>query len=431
MNSKSFKLVTSIVLLITAFWFGAASAVQPDRNARAISQAMLAKGDEDEKGVNPPLTDAGLAGQVLLYEPARSSNTTRLLDDQTGNDVGTYTSITIGADGLPLISYRDQTANRLKVAHCNDLICSAATITTINTPAQHTAITIGSDGLGVISLYDPVVGSLKVAHCSNILCTSSTVSVVDAFGAVGMFNSIGISVSGLPVISYYDAGNGDLVLALCGNVICSTATILPLDSENNVGQFTSLAVSNGYALISYYDVTKGDLVLFSCFIQGSTTCSSRNRTTLDSLGTVGLMSSIAIGVDGKAIISYYDQTHLRLAIAHCKDTECTNTDVKYFGPEFGDDNGINSSIAIGLDGRPVISHFAQERKLLLFVRCFSVDCSDGFDGRALDLNNAGSNTSVTIGVDGMPVISYYDLGNHGLKTVHCGSVNCAAFERRR
>ena len=50
-----------------------------------------------------------------------SSNTLTTLD-ATGN-VGEYTSITIGTDGLPIISYHDFTNGDLKVAKCGSNIC--------------------------------------------------------------------------------------------------------------------------------------------------------------------------------------------------------------------------------------------------------------------------------------------------------------------
>ena len=37
--------------------------------------------------------------------------------------VGQYSSITIGADGLPLISYFDETNGNLKVVHCSNSFC--------------------------------------------------------------------------------------------------------------------------------------------------------------------------------------------------------------------------------------------------------------------------------------------------------------------
>jgi hypothetical protein len=43
--------------------------------------------------------------------------------DSTGS-VGEYTSVTIGADGLGLISYYDSTNADLKVAHCSNLLCT-------------------------------------------------------------------------------------------------------------------------------------------------------------------------------------------------------------------------------------------------------------------------------------------------------------------
>ena len=43
----------------------------------------------------------------------------------TVGDVGYYTSVTIGADGLGLISYYDSTEGDLKVAHCENAFCSS------------------------------------------------------------------------------------------------------------------------------------------------------------------------------------------------------------------------------------------------------------------------------------------------------------------
>ena len=53
----------------------------------------------------------------------------RTLD--SAGDVGFDTSITVGVDGLGLISYLDATNNDLKVAHCVDVACSSATTATL------------------------------------------------------------------------------------------------------------------------------------------------------------------------------------------------------------------------------------------------------------------------------------------------------------
>ena len=92
--------------------------------------------------------------------------------DGSGN-VGRFSSVTIGADGLGLISYYDATNGDLKVAHCSDSACTSATRTTVDRAGvvgQYSSVTIGTDGLALISYYDATNGDLKVAHCSNLFC---------------------------------------------------------------------------------------------------------------------------------------------------------------------------------------------------------------------------------------------------------------------
>jgi hypothetical protein len=36
---------------------------------------------------------------------------------------------------------------------------------------EHTSVTIGADGLGLISYYSFGTDDLKVAHCANVFCT--------------------------------------------------------------------------------------------------------------------------------------------------------------------------------------------------------------------------------------------------------------------
>jgi len=50
----------------------------------------------------------------------------------TGGWVGEHTSITIGSDGLPIISYNDSSNYDLKTAHCNDTACTTTSINTLD-----------------------------------------------------------------------------------------------------------------------------------------------------------------------------------------------------------------------------------------------------------------------------------------------------------
>ena len=66
------------------------------------------------------------------------------------------------------------TGEDLKVAHCSNVNCSSAVITVIDTTAgsgDATNITIGADGLGLISHYRNNGDDLAVVHCANIFCS--------------------------------------------------------------------------------------------------------------------------------------------------------------------------------------------------------------------------------------------------------------------
>jgi hypothetical protein len=60
----------------------------------------------------------------------------------------------------------------------------AAVITTIDSTAgEFTSVAIGLDGLGLVSYRDTGNRTLKVAHCSNAACTAATVATIDASGS--------------------------------------------------------------------------------------------------------------------------------------------------------------------------------------------------------------------------------------------------------
>jgi hypothetical protein len=94
--------------------------------------------------------------------------------DATANG---YSSLAVGADGLPILSYLDSTNGDLQVAHCADALCAASTTTAFDTGENagfYTSLTIGADGLGLVSYRDATAGSLKVAHCDDVPCTTAT-----------------------------------------------------------------------------------------------------------------------------------------------------------------------------------------------------------------------------------------------------------------
>jgi preprotein translocase subunit Sec61beta len=250
--------------------------------------------------------------------------------------VGRFTSITIGADGLGLISYYDDTKDLIKIAHCSNTNCTTATITQPNKSSgsdrEYASITIGADGLGLISYHWEKTG-LNVARCSDINCTTATITTVpNPFKTqvssppttnVGRYSSITIGTDGLGLISYYDDGFADLRVAHCSDTNCTTATITTLDSTGDVGRFTSITIgADGLGLISYIDTTKDTVKVAHC---SNTDCTAATTATLDSIAFTNVASStsMTIGADGLGLISYYDAMNQNLKVAHCANTFCS------------------------------------------------------------------------------------------------------------
>jgi FG-GAP-like repeat len=323
-------------------------------------------------------------------------------DIDTVGDVGKFSSIKIGRDGLPLISYvalrsaNNEFTEDLKVAHCADVACTSATVTTLDAAARVedvTSLTIGGDGLGLISYQDAPSFSartrMKVAHCHNTACTSATLSTIDTVepdnGERGGYSQTGIATGnhGLGLVSYYDGGTNQMLkVAACTNADCSATVRTVVDraadpSHELHGGYSSVTFGrDGLALIAYNANFKGsvgsDLKVAHCL---NVYCTASTKITADTGGHVGVRSSIAVGGDGLGVISYHDSTNRDLKLAHCANLACgtaTTTTVDAF-----DDVGHRSSITMGTDGQPLISYFGPGLTgvALRMVRCGNSDCT--------------------------------------------------------
>jgi hypothetical protein len=194
--------------------------------------------------------------------------------DDPANTVGLYTSIAIGADGLPIISHQDQTAGALRVTHCGNPSCTEGNVsTTVDDPATvvgyYTSVAIGADGVPIVSHHDGTARTLRIAHCGNPACTSGNIiRTLDEspFSAVGEFTSTAIGADGLPIISYRDATAGALRVIGCSNATCSASGGRTVDSPaNSVGGDTSIAIgADGLPIISHFDRTAGALRVTKC-----------------------------------------------------------------------------------------------------------------------------------------------------------------------
>jgi collagen triple helix repeat protein len=396
-----------------------------------------AQGPQGLKGSKGATGPAGPAGSTGLQGPVGPPGGFGLLNlaraTITKNTVsagGAHSSSAAGADGFPLVAVFDGSNDNLKVVHCNDSSCSTSTSTMVDSSVanvgRYPSVTVGSDGLGLVSYLDATNDNLKTAHCTNVACTAFTTATVVSSGTVADdYTSVTVGADGLGLISYVD--NGNLRVAHCANVTCSSATSNGIDATT-IG-YSSLAIgADGLPLVSYLDNANGDLQVAHC---ADLLCASSTTTAFDTSDNAGFYTSLTIGSDGLGLVSYRNVSASSLRVAHCDNLACSAATLSTV-----DANGIEgeySAITLGVDGLGVISYRdgTGGNQDLKVAHCGNVTCSTSSFVTVDTPGDVGWNTSITVGSDGLPFVSYRDVDNGRVRGLHCPNVFCVGYLRRR
>lgn len=208
---------------------------------------------------------------------------------------GAHSDIILGADGFARISHWNLSSLDLDYVRCTNATCSTRTNTSIDTAGTKTlgagsSITLGPDGfprisyLGEESVLTPgavssMRGEIKFAQCTNHDCTTPNISIVDNSSRFGQTTTQDIAADGFAHIAYYDEENGILKFAQCTDASCSNPTINTVDATRVSGDFPSLLIgTDGFAKIAYFHHTNGDLKLAQC---ANPDCTTNIITTID------------------------------------------------------------------------------------------------------------------------------------------------------
>jgi hypothetical protein len=350
--------------------------------------------------------------------PLCSSRVGSVTVDSAGN-VGWYTSMVLDASGFPVIAYHDGTNGDLELVHCGNADCTAGnvfhTLDTAGNVGWYPSLVLDASGFPVISYWDFTNSDLKVAYCGDSTCeTGNVFRSVDTTGNVGVFPSLVLDASGFPVISYYDSTNGDLKVVHCGDATCEAGNVFsPVDTAGDVGWRTSLTLdTSGFPVISYYDSTNKDLKLVHC---GDAACGSGNTiTAVDSTGDVGKCTSLVLDASGFPVVSYYDVANEALKVAHCGDATCGTGNAIRFIDTVGS-LGLPTSLVLDMSGFPVIAYTDVDGYDLKVAHCADPTCAS-HTVTSVDVDgDVGPHASLALDASGHPIVSYYDITNGDLK----------------
>ena len=211
------------------------------------------------------------------------------------------------------------------------------------------------------------------------------------------------------------------------NITVGSITTLDdaVDGDTNI-----LIANDGKPIISYNGTSNGSgsLNIFKC---NNVQCTNGGVIkVLDNNQFVGTRNSMAMGVDGFPIIVYDDAFNQSVKVVKCSSFDCSS----FNSPLTLQDNVdelVDSSfnIVIGHDGNPVISYFssggadllAQELKVLA---CTTPNCSS-YNQPITVYNQNTTNNSLAIGADGNPILSFFDGSN--LRFIKCTTKTCSTF----
>jgi hypothetical protein len=235
-------------------------------------------------------------------------------------------SITIGADGIPIVSYqRFPSDGDLAFARCANVACSSVITLVLldgtgNTGFGNT-IAIGADGLPVVTYRRAgTPGTAMLVHCADAACAAVDTPV--AVGAIAaqtnvLNPTIAIGANGLPLVAYASETNAlpavsDVVVAACNNAGCTTSVKHTISSTRGNGVEAVAALGlDGRAVIAsivHNGVDPMTAEVMRCTDAACTTGVAISSTPLAD----GTYTSMAMGVDGTPLFAVRDSGVLYL-----------------------------------------------------------------------------------------------------------------------
>ena len=410
---------------------GLSSVTTADIIDGAVTSAKIAVGAVGSNAINSTQVQKRVIGSCIypLYVSSIDVNgnlvcgripTARVNILDSVDDVGVNTSIAIGADNNPIISYSGKVGfgNDLKLVKCINQDCLDFNSPLIFDSSFINSTFIGADNNPIISYVKN--GTVKLVKCSTQNYSSSISPLTLDTGSLANEISLAIGTDNNPIISYVDAATDTLKIIKCTSQNCSSHN-LPVSLVTSTGFISNARLAIGADNNPIISFQNGSLYIVKCTNQS---CTSHNAPqNLDATLLTGGYNSTVIGADGNPIISYNDDTNGALKIIKCTNQNCS----LHEAPQTLDLASVQYiSMALGSDNNPIISYYDSINKNLKVAKCQTQNCSTNTLIHVIDSGgDVGSYSSIAIGTDNNPIISYYDGTNGDLKVYKCVDQSCS------
>ncbi len=334
--------------------------------------------------------------------------------DNTGDDVGIYSTIKSGSDGSVHIAYFDNTNNAIKYITRDSKGVWSSPVTVDSNTGVFNALSLDSDNKAHIAYYDNTptntpTGGLKYATNASGVWVSVD---VDMNSSVVHYLSIAVDAGGSVHIAYYDGLSPGLKYA---SNISGLWVIAILDHNGITGLYNRIAVGSDNKLhISYFDSTN-KAVRYAVCAGNCTDTNNWKNVSVTSSGEAGRYNSVIRDPSGNLHVSYIGGRDLRYAENSTGKWRTAIID------ESGNIGGC-SSMAADSSGHLHIVCDDMENKLLKYATC-SNNCIVPENWTFATVEKSAtvgfSYVSLAVDADGGLNISYQDIETTSLKYAYC------------
>ena len=331
----------------------------------------------------------------------------------SGLNIGSNSSIAYDLNGMPVISYHDAVANRIKVATPGSNTGPVSWMSLEIVTKTSTSMSCGPSGQPAFAYYN--FTSHQLTYQSRAANGVWSVEIVASIANQGSAPSLALAFGpdGLPAISYYASNSSELAYAKKQANGTWSNQIIVISGSTAGGRD-----SNGYENALKFNPTGKPTITYTEFvfaaypiIKSIEQRSDGNWYPIQTLEQRSFYThSMAYGFTDFLAYSYVDYPDTNLVFVERKENN-------YWRVETIDtvgDVGFSSSIKYGPEGRPAISYLDRTNQTIKYAErrangswgIQTIDYASGQDS---------SGTSLSYDPQGRPTLSYQGSSGFGLK----------------